>query len=268
MDFLSQYPIEVYSWVDEYVGSVVSAKPQNETINLQESALQSSLPLPNVCAVLDSKQTRVFDLIEQAAAIVKENESLREETLKKIREFFGDESLSILVPICANCHAIRTPEEIWYTLEAYLRERTRAKLYREICPDCAKKIHQETPISVELSANQSECFYPDLGFPVNLDESKILDLLEQAAEVVEKNKSLRKVVIQKLKGLFGDESFSTLVPMCSECHAIRTSEGWHKLEIYVRDNTRAELSHGLCPDCAKELYPDILLYPTDAEVKK
>jgi len=35
---------------------------------------------------------------------------------------------------------------------------------------------------------------------------------------------------------------------------------WHQVEEYVRDHTKAEFSHGLCPTCMKKLYPVFEVY--------
>jgi two-component system CheB/CheR fusion protein len=51
-----------------------------------------------------------------------------------------------------------------------------------------------------------------------------------------------------------------IIPICAKCKQIRDDHGfWSQVEVYIRDHTEAEFSHGLCPECAKELYPD--LYP-------
>ena len=31
---------------------------------------------------------------------------------------------------------------------------------------------------------------------------------------------------------------------------------WNQVEVYVRDHTEAEFSHGICPECIKKLYPE------------
>lgn len=54
------------------------------------------------------------------------------------------------------------------------------------------------------------------------------------------------------------KTLSGLLPLCSSCKKIRDDEGyWHQLEVYLRDHSEAEFSHGLCPECAKKLYPEI-----------
>jgi len=48
-----------------------------------------------------------------------------------------------------------------------------------------------------------------------------------------------------------------LLPICASCKKIRDDKGyWNQIEIYIRDHSEAEFSHGICPDCAKELYPE------------
>jgi hypothetical protein len=47
-----------------------------------------------------------------------------------------------------------------------------------------------------------------------------------------------------------------LLPLCMSCKKIRDDKGyWNQLELYIRDHSDAEISHGLCPECAERLYP-------------
>ena len=48
-----------------------------------------------------------------------------------------------------------------------------------------------------------------------------------------------------------------LLPICSSCKKIRDDKGyWNQIETYIREHSKAEFSHGICPDCAKKLYPE------------
>jgi hypothetical protein len=50
---------------------------------------------------------------------------------------------------------------------------------------------------------------------------------------------------------------SGLLPMCASCKRIRDdAQRWKPLEVYLRDHSEATLSHGICPDCMKTLYPE------------
>jgi hypothetical protein len=50
-----------------------------------------------------------------------------------------------------------------------------------------------------------------------------------------------------------------LLPICASCKKIRDDRGyWNQLESYIHEHSEAEFSHGICPDCVRELYPDLL----------
>lgn len=50
---------------------------------------------------------------------------------------------------------------------------------------------------------------------------------------------------------------SGLLPICASCKKIRDTEGyWEQIEQYIHDNSEADFSHGICPDCMKRLYPE------------
>ena len=48
----------------------------------------------------------------------------------------------------------------------------------------------------------------------------------------------------------------TLLPICANCKKVRDEEGsWTPLEYYISEHSEAEFSHGICPECARRLYP-------------
>jgi PAS domain S-box-containing protein len=53
-------------------------------------------------------------------------------------------------------------------------------------------------------------------------------------------------------------TLSGLLPICAQCKKIRDDHGyWTQIEAYFRDHSGTEFSHGICPDCAHTLYPDL-----------
>ena len=49
-----------------------------------------------------------------------------------------------------------------------------------------------------------------------------------------------------------------ILPMCAYCRRIRDEKGgYSNLEEYVSDRTSARFSHGVCPDCARQHFPDL-----------
>ncbi len=79
---------------------------------------------------------------------------------------------------------------------------------------------------------------------IALANSRYLDMLN------EKNEALERA-LSEIKTL------RSILPMCSHCRKVRDDEGvWERLDAYVSDHTDTRFSHGLCPDCLRELYPD------------
>ncbi len=49
-----------------------------------------------------------------------------------------------------------------------------------------------------------------------------------------------------------------LLPICANCKKIRDDKGrWEQIESYISKHSEAELTHSICPGCAKKLYPDL-----------
>ena len=69
---------------------------------------------------------------------------------------------------------------------------------------------------------------------------------------------LRDSIAKLEKALRDVKTLRGIVPICSFCKKIRNDKGyWDQLEAYVSSHTEADFSHGLCPDCLREHYPDI-----------
>ncbi len=73
----------------------------------------------------------------------------------------------------------------------------------------------------------------------------------QVKEIEEQNEALQKQ-LKEIKVLRG------LLPICASCKKIRNDGGyWDVMENYIRENSEADFSHSICPDCVKKLYPQI-----------
>jgi sigma-B regulation protein RsbU (phosphoserine phosphatase) len=77
-------------------------------------------------------------------------------------------------------------------------------------------------------------------------------MLEMQDALVIKNAEL-------LQALEQVRTLSGIVPICMHCKNIRDDKGyWEKVEAYVSSHTDARFSHGICPECLKKHYPEIL----------
>jgi PleD family two-component response regulator len=49
-----------------------------------------------------------------------------------------------------------------------------------------------------------------------------------------------------------------ILPVCANCKSIRSKDdNWIPMEVYLKENTEADFSHGLCPHCLQQLYPHL-----------
>lgn len=67
-----------------------------------------------------------------------------------------------------------------------------------------------------------------------------------------------RLIVQLQDALAKIKTLRGLLPICCVCKKIRNDGGyWGQLEEYVEQHSEAEFSHGICPDCAHRLYPDL-----------
>ena len=68
--------------------------------------------------------------------------------------------------------------------------------------------------------------------------------------------ALKKERDKLMKALKEIKTLSGLLPICASCKKIRDDKGyWNQMEGYIQQHSDAQFSHGICPDCAKILYP-------------
>lgn len=76
------------------------------------------------------------------------------------------------------------------------------------------------------------------------------------AEVALRTRELRARNEDLSLALGNVKQLTGLLPICAHCKKIRDDKGyWNQLEQYISERSEADFSHGICPDCAQELYP-------------
>jgi YesN/AraC family two-component response regulator len=69
---------------------------------------------------------------------------------------------------------------------------------------------------------------------------------------------LRRLNAELEAALAQVKTLSGLLPICASCKKIRDDRGyWQRVEVYIRDHSDADFTHGICPDCAMQLYPQV-----------
>jgi PAS domain S-box-containing protein len=87
---------------------------------------------------------------------------------------------------------------------------------------------------------------------------QMLFVLVMIEDISERRRSAaeREQMIEELQASLANvKTLRGLIPICASCKKIRDDKGyWSQVEVYVRDHSEAEFSHGICPDCMKKLY--------------
>lgn len=81
----------------------------------------------------------------------------------------------------------------------------------------------------------------------------VLDITERHAAELEKSRLIDKLQQAQSKV----EQLSGLLPICAHCKKIRDGHGhWEQVESYIMHHSRASFSHGICPECMVQYYPN------------
>jgi methyl-accepting chemotaxis protein len=86
-------------------------------------------------------------------------------------------------------------------------------------------------------------------------EERTAELSVANEELLRLNREKELAIDRLQEALDKISTLRGLLPICAACKKIRDDEGyWNQIETYISKHTEAEFSHGICPDCAKELY--------------
>ena len=135
------------------------------------------------------------------------------------------------------------------------------------CYDTISQIHEKTSrfkkaleynkkyteIKLDISSENNTNKYNELlvAYETETKEKEKEIYRLKNVELVEANEGLKQALIQ-VKTLRG------LLPICSSCKNIRSDDGyWASIEVYIGEHSEAEFTHGICPDCAEKLYPEL-----------
>jgi PAS domain-containing protein len=81
-----------------------------------------------------------------------------------------------------------------------------------------------------------------------------LYLLVTTAPFSYNQNSLILLILEDISELM---ALKNILPICAHCKRIRDDqEYWQGVEEYFKSHLDLDFSHGLCPKCAKELYPE------------
>ncbi len=83
------------------------------------------------------------------------------------------------------------------------------------------------------------------------DKPELLLRVRTGVRVINLEARLADKISELEEALGRVHTLEGILPTCAYCGRIRDeNNNWHKLEDYIAQTTRAEFSHGYCPECA------------------
>ena len=66
-----------------------------------------------------------------------------------------------------------------------------------------------------------------------------------------------RLVVELRDAMANIKSLRGLLPICASCKKIRDDSGaWNRIEDYIKERSEARFTHGICPECARQVHPD------------
>ena len=95
------------------------------------------------------------------------------------------------------------------------------------------------------------------------EDTHVLTLEWDLRKEIEQSPAMAIELLQMLsQRIRANEKFirntlGSFLPICANCKKIREEDdSWTPIEEYIHDHSETEFSHGICPECAKKLYPE------------
>jgi glucose-6-phosphate-specific signal transduction histidine kinase len=89
-------------------------------------------------------------------------------------------------------------------------------------------------------------------------EIEIAERMRIEEGLLEAKREREKLIADLQKALAEIKTLRGILPTCLLCKKIRDDKGsWKQMEMYIKEHSEAEFSHGYCPECAKKVLEEL-----------
>jgi DNA-binding NtrC family response regulator len=121
-----------------------------------------------------------------------------------------------------------------------------------------------TEIAQVLAAVNTGDIYRYVTKPID-DPAEFQTVIRQAIEHFALRRDRQNLIVQLTErnqelaeSLASVRQLEGLLPICAKCKKIRDDKGyWQRIENYIAAHSRAVFTHGICPECAHVLFPEL-----------
>jgi sigma-B regulation protein RsbU (phosphoserine phosphatase) len=90
------------------------------------------------------------------------------------------------------------------------------------------------------------------------DPNELRARMKAGFRILDLQQKLEASIIGLEQALSQVKTLQGLLPICAYCKKIRDGRNyWHQVERYISEHTEAEFTHGICPDCYRELMASV-----------
>ncbi|WP_306599318.1 PAS domain S-box protein [Geothrix sp. 21YS21S-2] len=119
---------------------------------------------------------------------------------------------------------------------------------------------QPIVFEVRVPTAQGDTFYITSVKPIRGSEGSVTSVVCISKDITERKRVEleREELIRNLRAALQEvRTLSGLLPICSHCKKIRDDKGyWTQIESYIRDHSQADFTHGICPECTRQFFPE------------
>jgi PAS domain S-box-containing protein len=89
---------------------------------------------------------------------------------------------------------------------------------------------------------------------------EVLAIIRDISDRRQAEAEREKLIVKLQEAAVNIKALSGLLPICAYCKKIRDDQGyWNQVEFYIRRHVEVQFTHGVCPDCARRIVPDVNL---------
>lgn len=129
----------------------------------------------------------------------------------------------------------------------------------EFIPGCPMKRMIQSKHRESLELNEGDQWFLITADPMFDEKGELIGCVHVVRDISDQKRLAieREELLEKLRAAHTEiKTLHGLLPICASCKCIRDDRGyWIQIESYIETRSEAHFSHGICPDCAKKLYP-------------